>query len=141
MALFGIMTNLSLITKENEMQFLNKFSDQSYAAFRIVVGFLFLCHGTQKLFGFPIEFPYPLNPMSTAAGVIELAAGALIMIGFYSRFAAFLASGTMAVAYWMVHGLNSPFPIANGGEISAFYCFAFLYIATKGPGIWSLNKK
>jgi putative oxidoreductase len=123
------------------MKFLDHYSDYSYAVFRIVIGFMFLCHGTQKLFGLPIAFPYPLNAMSTSAGIIELAAGALIIVGFYSRYAAFIASGTMAVAYWMVHGLNDPFPIANGGEISAFYCFAFLYIATKGPGIWSLNKK
>lgn len=123
------------------MKFLDKYSEQSYAAFRIVIGFMFLCHGSQKLLGFPIAFPYPLNAMSTTAGIIELVAGALIVVGFYSRYAAFIASGTMAVAYWMVHGLNNPFPIANGGEISAFYCFAFLYIATKGPGIWSLNRK
>ena len=122
------------------MKFLNNYSDFSYAAFRIVAGFLFLCHGTQKLFGFPIEFPYSLNAMSTSAGVIELVAGALIIVGFYSRFAAFIASGTMAVAYWTAHGLNSPFPIGNGGELAALYCFAFLYIATKGPGVWSLNK-
>lgn len=123
------------------MKFLDRYSDYSYAAFRIVTGFMFLCHGTQKLFGLPIAFPYSLNAMSTSAGIIELAAGALIIVGFYSRYAAFIASGTMAVAYWMVHGLNNPYPIANGGEISAFYCFAFLYIATKGPGIWSVNKK
>jgi putative oxidoreductase len=123
------------------MKFLDNYSKYTYAVFRIAIGFMFLCHGTQKLFSLPIDFPYPLNAMSTSAGVIELAAGALIIVGFYSRYAAFIASGTMAVAYWMVHGLNNPFPIANGGEISAFYCFAFLYIATKGPGIWSLNKK
>ena len=123
------------------MNFLNKYTEQSYAAFRIVTGFLFLCHGTQKLFGLPIEFPYSLNVMSTSAGVIELVGGVMIIIGFYSRYAAFIASGTMAVAYWMVHGLTHPFPIANGGEISAFYCFAFLYIAAKGPGIWSFNNK
>jgi putative oxidoreductase len=123
------------------MKFLDHYSKYSYAIFRIVIGFMFLCHGTQKLFGLPIDFPYPLNAMTTSAGFIELAAGALIIVGFYSRYAAFIASGTMAVAYWMVHGLNNPFPIANGGEITALYCFAFLYIATKGPGIWSLNKK
>ena len=123
------------------MKFLDVFSNQCYAAFRIVAGYLFLCHGTQKLFAFPIDFPYPLNAMTTAAGVIELVAGAMIIVGFYSRYAAFIASGTMAVAYWMVHGLNSPFPIANGGELSALYCFAFLYIASKGPGIWSINSK
>lgn len=123
------------------MKFLNNYSEYSYAAFRIVIGFMFLCHGAQKLFGLPIAFPYPLNAMTTSAAVIELVAGALIIVGFYSRYAAFVASGTMAVAYWMVHGLNNLFPIANGGELAVFYCFAFLYIATKGPGIWSLNKK
>lgn len=123
------------------MTFLDKYREHCYAAFRIVTAYLFLFHGTQKLFNFPVEFPYPLNTMSTSAAVIELVAGVLIMVGFYSRYAAFVASGTMAVAYWMVHGLNSPFPIANGGEISAFYCFAFLYIAAKGPGIWSINNK
>ncbi len=123
------------------MTFLDSYKDYCYAAFRIVTGFLFLCHGTQKLFSFPIEFPYPLSGMSTGAAVIELVAGTLIVVGFYSRYAAFIASGTMAVAYWLVHGLNNPFPIANGGEISAFYCFAFLYIAANGPGIWSINKR
>jgi putative oxidoreductase len=123
------------------MKFLDNYSKYTYAVFRIAIGSMFLCHGTQKLFSLPIDFPYPLNAMSTSAGVIELVAGALIIAGFYSRYAAFIASGTMAAAYWMVHGLNNPFPIANGGEISAFYCFAFLYIASKGPGIWSLNKK
>lgn len=123
------------------MNFLNPYKEPIYAAFRVVVGFLFLCHGTQKLFAFPIAFPYPLNTLSTAAGVIELIAGALIIIGFYSRLAAFISSGTMAVGYWLVHGLNDPFPIANGGEITAFYAFAFLYIAAKGSGIWSINSK
>jgi putative oxidoreductase len=123
------------------MNFLDKYKEQTYAAFRIVTAFLFLCHGTQKLLGFPIEFPYPLNAMSTAAGVIELVAGGLIIVGFYSRFAAFIASGTMAVGYWMVHGLNHAFPIANGGGITAVYSFAFLYIAARGPGIWSINQK
>ena len=110
------------------MKFLDNYSGYSYAAFRIVIGFMFLCHGAQKLFGFPIEFPYPLTAMSTGAGVIELVAGALIIVGFYSRYAAFIASGTAAVADGRVQGLNHPVPIANGGEISAFYCFAFLYI-------------
>lgn len=131
-----------LIQQEGrKMNFLSKYTEQIYAVFRIVTGFLFLCHGTQKLIGFPIAFPYPLNTMTTAAGVIELLAGALIIAGFYSRYAAFIASGTMAVGYWMMHGLNNPFPIANGGEITAFYCFAFLYIAAKGPGIWAINNK
>ena len=123
------------------MTFLDKYSDVSYVALRIVAGFLFLCHGTQKLVSYPTEFSYPLNTMSTSAGIIEVLAGSLIILGFYSRIAAFIASGTMAVAYWMVHGLNHPFPIANGGELSALYCFCFLYIATKGPGKFSLNTR
>lgn len=123
------------------MNFLNPLKEHAFAAFRIVIGFLFLFHGTQKLLGFPIAFPYPLNPMITAAGVIELVGGALVMLGFYSRPAAFLCSGTMAVAYWMAHGFNHVFPIANGGELAVFYCFGFLLIATHGPGIWSINKR
>lgn len=124
------------------MNFLDQYRDVTYAVFRIVLGFLFVCHGTQKLFGFPIEFPFgPLNAMTTSAAIIELVAGLLVMLGLFARPAAFLASGTMAVAYWMVHGLNNPFPIANGGELAALYCFAFLFVAANGPGIWSLNKK
>lgn len=121
------------------MKFLEQYTDLSYTAFRVVAGFLFLCHGTQKLVGFPMDFPYPLSTMSISAAVIEIVAGALIIVGFYSRFSAFIASGTMAVAYWTVHGLSHPFPIANGGELAALYCFGFLYIATKGPGRFSLN--
>ena len=113
--------------------------EYTFAAFRIVMGVLFLFHGSQKLFGFPIAFPYPLNPMLTAAGIIELIGGTLIMLGFYTRPAAFLASGTMAVAYWMAHGFNHVFPIANGGELAALYCFGFLFIAANGPGVWCIN--
>ncbi len=123
------------------MAFLNAFKGQSHAAFRIVLGLLFLFHGTQKLFGFPIEFTYGMNPMLMAAGVIELVAGAMVMVGFYSRFAAFIASGTMAAAYWMAHGMNGLFPIANGGELAAIYCFGFLFLAANGPGMWSINNK
>ena len=86
------------------MKFLDKFQEQFYALFRIVIGFLFLWHGTQKFFNFPLEFPWPLNPMLYTAGTIELVAGILIMIGFFTRPAAFIASGTMAAAYWMAHG-------------------------------------
>ena len=123
------------------MSFLAKFQDFFYAIMRIVMGFLFACHGTQKLFGFPIEFPYdPLTPLTTSAAIIELVAGLLIMLGLLVRPAAFLASGTMAVGYWMAHGLQNPFPIANGGEIAAMFCFVFLYISARGPGILSLGK-
>ncbi|XPF93740.1 DoxX family protein [Colwellia sp. RE-S-Sl-9] len=123
------------------MNFLDKYKEHTYAAFRIVLSFLFIFHGTQKLLSFPIEFPYPINPMIMSAGIIELVCGTLVMLGFYARGAAFLASGTMAVAYWLAHGLNNPFPIANGGELATIYCFGFLFIATNGPGMWSINKR
>ena len=123
------------------MGFLEKFQDQSYAALRIAAGLMFLGHGVQKFFNFPVDFPYPLNPMLTAAAGIELVAGALIIAGFFTRPAAFIASGMSAVGYWMFHGLNGPYPISNGGEVIALYCFIFLFIATRGPGIWSLDKK
>lgn len=114
--------------------------DQAYALLRIVTGFLFIWHGTQKLFNFPADFPYPLNPLMYGAGTIELVGGALVMIGLFTRPAAFICSGTMAVAYWMVHGMNNVFPMLNGGELAALYCFAFLFIAVRGAGIWSVDK-
>ena len=123
------------------MQFLNNYQEQAYAILRIVSGFLFIWHGTVKLFNFPIEYPYgPLNPLTTAAGAIEVIGGILIMIGLFTRPAAFICSGTMAVAYWMAHGMQALFPIANGGVLAALYCFVFLFIATKGAGIWSIDK-
>lgn len=123
------------------MKFLENYQEQAYALLRIVSGFLFIWHGTHKFFEFPIDFPFlPLNPMMATAGAIELVGGVLIMIGLFTRPVAFLCSGTMAVAYWMAHGMQSALPIANSGEISALYCFIFLYIATHGAGIWSVDK-
>ena len=123
------------------MNFLDKFEAPAYALLRIVSGFLFIWHGTQKFFNFPIEFPYgPLNPMMGAAGAIEIVGGVLIMIGLWTRPAAFISSGMAAVAYWMAHGTQNFFPIANGGEIVVFFCFIFLYVATRGSGIWSVDQ-
>ena len=113
---------------------------QAYAALRIVTGLLFIFHGSQKLLNFPKEFTYDLSPLMIAAGGIELIGGILVMIGLLTRPAAFICSGTMAVAYWMAHGMRDLFPMLNGGELAALYCFAFLFIATKGPGIWSADK-
>ena len=115
--------------------------EQSYALLRIVTGFLFIWHGTQKLLNFPVEFPYPLNPLMYSAGTIEMVGGVLVMIGLFTRPAAFICSGTMAAAYWMAHGMNSVFPILNKGELAALFCFAFLYIAVRGAGIWSVDKR
>ena len=113
---------------------------QAYAALRIVTGLLFIFHGSQKLLNFPKEFTYDLSPLMIAAGGIELIGCILVMIGLLTRPAAFICSGTMAVAYWMAHGMRDLFPMLNGGELAALYCFAFLFIATKGPGIWSVDK-
>jgi putative oxidoreductase len=124
-------------------QFNNMLADKephAYALVRIVTGFLFIFHGSQKLLNFPKEFTYDLSPLMIAAGGIELIGGILVMIGLFTRPAAFICSGTMAVAYWMAHGMRDVFPMLNGGELAAMYCFVFLFISAKGPGIWSLDK-
>ncbi|EAS46515.1 hypothetical protein GB2207_06673 [gamma proteobacterium HTCC2207] len=126
------------------MKFLDNLLDdreeQAYALLRIVTGFLFIWHGTQKLMNYPVEFPYPLNPLMYTAGAIEMVGGVLVMIGLFTRPTAFICSGTMAAAYWMAHGMNNVFPIINRGELAALFCFAFLFIAVRGAGIWSLDK-
>lgn len=120
--------------------FTKNFEKEAYALFRITLGFLFLAHGTQKLFGFPVASGHEMPALvQYVAGPIELIAGLLIMVGLLTRPAAFLASGTMAVAYWMAHGLNSFWPIANGGELAVIYCFAFLFVSARGAGIWSIE--
>lgn len=121
------------------MKFLGRYSEHAYALLRIVAGLTFLAHGVQKHLGFPKAFPFPLSPMSSAAGVIELVAGALIVIGLFTRPAAFIASGMAAVGYWMVHAPNGFYPIANGGELLVLYCFIFLFFSTKGSGILSVD--
>lgn len=121
------------------MKFLDRYAEHSYALLRIISGLLFMAHGVQKFFNFPVEFAYPLDPMLTAAGGIELVGGAAIALGLLTRPVAFIASGMAAVGYWGGHGTQGMFPIANGGEIIALYCFIFLYIAAKGAGIWSLD--
>ncbi len=118
---------------------LDSLTNPSYALFRMVLGFLFMWHGTQKLFNIPKEFPYELSALSQTAGIIELVGGALVLLGCMTRPVAFICSGTMAVAYWMVHGPNNFFPMINGGELAALYCFGFLSIAANGPGIWSID--
>ncbi len=118
--------------------FMGKYQDQTYAAFRIVFGLLFVFHGTQKLFGFPAAGP-DLNPVLVTSGLIELVGGAMVAVGFMASWAAFFCSGTMAVAYWIAHGLNHLFPSVNKGELAVLYCFAFLFISAKGSGIWSVD--
>ena len=120
--------------------FMKKLEPQSYAALRIVAGFLFFWHGSQKLLGIPIDPPAGLPAfIQYVAGGIELFGGVLVMLGLFTTWAAFIASGLMAVAYWMAHGLNHPLPLLNKGELAALYCFVFLFIAARGPGAWSLD--
>jgi putative oxidoreductase len=126
-----------------------RYSPITYALFRIVFGFLFLCYGLQKMFGWFGGQVAPLASMQGAAGVIETVCGLLIMVGLFTRLAAFLASGEMAVAFWYIHvmtiaagknlGAAGLLPINNGGIDAVAFCFAFLYICSRGPGIWSLD--
>lgn len=121
------------------MGFLGRWSEQIYAVLRIVVGFLFACHGAQKLFGV-LGGQQATEPLMIAAGVIELGGGLLVLLGFFAAFAAFIASGQMAVAYFMAHAPQGLWPIQNGGELAVLYCFVFLYIAAHGAGIWSIDQ-
>jgi putative oxidoreductase len=118
---------------------LARIAGPAYAAFRIVTGFLFAFHGAQKLFGAFGGQAQPLASMPGAAGAIELLCGVLVMVGVLTGFAAFLASGEMAVAYFLAHAPKGLWPIQNGGELAALYCFAFLFIAARGAGMWSLG--
>src|SRR4051812_3580047 len=120
------------------MPFLERFTEALYALFRIVFGLMFFSHGAQKVLGWfggqKMDAPLPL-----VAGWIELVTGLLILIGLFTRVAAFIASGEMAVAYWMVHAKTHWWPVVNHGEAAVLYCFAFLYIAARGSGIWSVD--
>jgi putative oxidoreductase len=120
--------------------FMSGYNAYCYALMRIIVGFLFLWHGAQKLFGIPVPIPGQVPPFITyIAGPIELFGGVLVMIGLFTRWSAFLASGLMAFAYWMGHGTKALLPIQNSGELAALYCFVFLFISTQGGGIWSVD--
>ena len=125
------------------MGFLSRYSSQILGLTRIVAGLCFLEHGTTKLFNFP---PGPMHPSLTSllgvGGVIELVAGTLIVLGFYSRCAAFVASGEMAVAYFLFHVKNGGFfPSQNGGDAAILFCFVFLYLAAAGPGSFAIGRK
>lgn len=129
------------------MGFLRDHEAQIYAALRIVAGFLFLWHGMGKVFGFPEGMPPGVPAVIVwVAGPIELLGGLLVMVGLFTRPAAFLSSGLMAFAYWLGHGarvpvppLTSLLPVVNKGELAVVYCFLFLFIAARGPGVWSVD--
>ena len=124
-----------------EFTWLSRWQPQILALLRIVVGLLFLEHALSKFFAFPVPFQvHPLTPLFIVAGVIELLAGVLVTIGLFTRVAAFIASGEMAVAYWMQHFPKSPWPVANMGEAAILFCFIFLYLAAAGAGAWSVDE-
>src|SRR5262245_39635561 len=109
---------------------------------RLVAGFLFIVHGTQKLFGMPVPMPggpVEIESLMGAAGVIEVVGGGLLLLGLLTRPVAFLLSGEMAVAYFMQHAPQGFWPMANGGEPAVLYCFLFLYFAVAGPGSISVD--
>jgi putative oxidoreductase len=124
---------------------LQRFQPQVLALLRIVTALIFIAHGTQKLFGFPIppmggNFP-PVFSLYWFAGVLEVFGGLLVLVGFMTRPVAFILSGQMAVAYWMAHAPRSPYPLANGGDAAILYCFVFLYLVTAGAGAWSVDSR
>jgi len=123
----------------NPGKFLSKYIEQIYALMRIIVGFLFLCHGIQKIY-FISSGTMPANDvLLLLAMIIETIGGLMIMFGYQTRWAAFIASGEMAVAYFKFHAARGILPINNGGELPVFFCFVFLFIASYGPGIWSVD--
>jgi len=121
--------------------FLGRYSTYIYSIFRIVFGFLFMLYGTQKLFNWPPsqQAPGELSTLLLVAGIIELVAGFLVMIGFFSSVAAFISSGEMAVAYFMVAQPKGALPLSNGGVAAVLFCFGFLYIASRGSSVWSVD--
>jgi putative oxidoreductase len=123
------------------MKQLRPFSEHIYSAARIVVGFLFWQHGAQKLFAmFGQEEAVELFSRAGLAGIIEFVGGGLIMLGLFTPWVAFIASGEMAFAYFLSHYPRGLSPIENSGERAVMYCFVFLYVASRGAGPWSLDR-
>jgi putative oxidoreductase len=127
------------------MMFLSRWSPQLLSVLRIMTGLLFIAHGTVKFFQFPPDpngaggAGPPLFSLIGLAGLIELVGGALITVGLWTRIVAFIASGEMAIAYFMAHAPQNFYPIRNNGELAIMFCFVFLYIAAAGPGPWSVD--
>lgn len=119
-------------------RWLGRYSEILYAVMRVVAGLMFAMHGSQKLFGYPGGQRVAI-PLMQLAGAIELVAGLLIAVGLLASFAAFVASGEMAVAYFMAHFPSGFWPLLNKGELAVLYCFVFLYIAARGSGAYSLD--
>jgi putative oxidoreductase len=130
--------------KETVMDFrlLEKWQPQILAALRVMAALLFMEHGTAKLLHFPVPQPGvsdPLPPLLLAAAIIEIVGGTLVVLGLFTRLAAFLMAGEIAIGYFLFHFPQSFWPIVNQGEAAILYCFIFLYLAAAGPGAWSVD--
>jgi len=117
---------------------LGKFTDPIYGLTRLVIGFTYACHGAQKLFGVLGSQPHR-EGLFLAAGIIEFVAGVMVALGLQASIAAFVASGEMAVAYFMMHAPRGFWPIKNMGELAVAYCFFFLFVAADGSGRYSVD--
>ncbi len=124
------------------MQFLKPYSECIHDTVRIVAGVLFFQHGAQKIFGIlGMEESVALGSRLGLAGIIEMTTGALIALGLFTPIAAFIASGEMAVAFFIAHvPRGSIWPLVNGGEPAVLFCFLFLYLASRDSGDWSLDR-
>ncbi|MET3579760.1 putative oxidoreductase [Mesorhizobium robiniae] len=122
-----------------QIPYIRNFAPHILSVLRIFAAGSFFTHGTMKLFSWPAPFEYPLNPLLFTAGVLEVVGGLLLVFGLFARPVAFLLSGSMAFAYFIVHSSNGFFPVLNHGEAAMLYCFLFLYISAAGPGVWSLD--
>jgi putative oxidoreductase len=126
------------------MEILNhQWSERMLSVLRIITALFYLQHGLAKLFGFPHVAMFDnlqLFSLFGLAGVIEIVGSVLLLLGLFTRLAAFIMSGEMAVAYFMTFASRSFFPIVNGGELAALFCFLFLYFAVAGGGAWSLDQ-
>ncbi len=121
---------------------LSRLTPYLLSVLRLVAAFVYLAHGTQKLFGVPghpFHAPVIALTMMSAAGVLETIGGALMFLGLYTRPVAFVLSGQMAVAYFTQHLPRGPWPILNGGELAVLFCFVWLFFCVSGPGVWSLD--
>ena len=124
---------------------MSTWSPQFLSILRIVSALLFLEHGTSKILGWPPSpmaghGAFQLFSLAGFSGVLELVGGILLVIGLFTRFTAFILSGEMAVAYFMVHAKMGFYPMNNHGEIAVLYCFVFLYLAAAGGGAWSFDR-
>src|SRR6266705_5048623 len=132
------------------MNSLNRFADPVYCIMRLIVGLVYACHGGQKLLGFPGAGHGSAQGLFLVAGIVELVGGLLVALGLLTRLAAFISSGEMAVAYFMVHAAGKAvghpatpteqfFPILNKGELAVVLCWIFLFMFFYGPGRWSID--